>query len=223
MGAFDRLVRAGAITFATAGACVPLLSEVDRPCPCAEGFICCETTNTCRKQNECQQSRTDSSASHDPSVDGGSDASFDSSRGADDAAVSSPPDREDPPGVAPDAPVDHGVERDASTDALVERDAPPEGPIVPPVACWSEPRKSNVLVLISNPYLVGHGHSLLEEIAAWVYPRFLSVRIAEYVRIASYGLVNYDVVEFRELNAWPKQMPGAAPLDEMTFFQWAPS
>jgi hypothetical protein len=69
MGAFDRLLRAAAIALAAVGACVPLVSELDRPCPCAEGFICCETTHTCRKKSECPTPRTDSNAPRDATDD----------------------------------------------------------------------------------------------------------------------------------------------------------
>jgi len=69
MGALDRLLRAAAIALVAVGACVPLVSELDRPCPCAEGFICCETTHTCRKQSECPQPRTDSDAPYDSTDD----------------------------------------------------------------------------------------------------------------------------------------------------------
>lgn len=65
MGPFDRLLRAAAIALAAFGACVPLVSELDRPCPCAEGFICCETTRTCKNQGECPRPRTDSDSSND--------------------------------------------------------------------------------------------------------------------------------------------------------------
>jgi hypothetical protein len=65
MGPFDRLLRAAAIALAAVEACVPMVSESDRPCPCAEGFICCETTHTCRRESECPPAREDSDAPHD--------------------------------------------------------------------------------------------------------------------------------------------------------------
>jgi hypothetical protein len=69
MGAFDRPLRAAAIALAAVGACVPMVSASDRPCPCAEGFTCCETTHTCRKQSECPPPRTDSDAPYDSTDD----------------------------------------------------------------------------------------------------------------------------------------------------------
>jgi hypothetical protein len=69
MGPFDRLLRAAAIALAAVGACVPMVSESDRPCPCAEGFMCCETTQTCRKESECPPARTGSDAPYDSTDD----------------------------------------------------------------------------------------------------------------------------------------------------------
>jgi len=115
MGPFDRLPGAAAIALAAVGACVPLVSELDRPCPCAEGFICCETT--CRRQSECPLPRTDS------------DASYDSTNGLADRDAPSSPD------VSPADVVDAGADiptvRDASdgandVGAVVTRDAIPQ-------------------------------------------------------------------------------------------------
>jgi hypothetical protein len=105
----------------------------------------------------------------------------------------------------------------APPDVQGEGDAP-----IDPLGCWNEPRKSNVLVLNFNPYLVSYGMTLRLKVADWNDPEFISVRMAEHVRTSSHGLVNYNIVEFRELAAWPKQLPGAAPVDEMSYFHGPP-
>jgi hypothetical protein len=134
--------------------------------------------------------------------------------------------RDEPPDASQaDGAGERDAEADATdareTDASDGRDARADGS-VGPLGCWSEPRKSNVLVLIYNPSLVAQGHSLRAEVAPWHDPAFLSVRLAEHVRNASHGLINYDVVEFRELVAWPKQLPDAVPVNEMTYFHGPP-
>src|SRR5262245_52999778 len=65
MGAFDRLAGAAVVALAAVGGCARLVSESDRPCPCAEGFVCCESTTTCRAPGECSPPRTDSDAPYD--------------------------------------------------------------------------------------------------------------------------------------------------------------
>ena len=67
MGAFDRLRSVTAVAIVAVAGCARLVSEADRPCPCAEGFVCCETTHTCREQIECPPPRTNSDA-HDDST-----------------------------------------------------------------------------------------------------------------------------------------------------------
>jgi len=71
MGAFDRFLCAAAIALAAVAGCARLASETDRPCPCAEGFVCCPTTHTCRQENECPPPAADADAANDSTVDRG--------------------------------------------------------------------------------------------------------------------------------------------------------
>jgi hypothetical protein len=251
MGIFDRWLRAAALVAVALGGCVEPLSEAGRECPCTGEFVCCETTNTCLlTRSECPSMPEGPDGSTPPDAGSGGDVP---ARADAEAGASIPPDVSTVDTAnPPDAPTDEamvdafdgGLDGDAappdvsapdvveagdaapdvtdgsSVDVLAERDAQPPDP----TACWSEPRKSNVLVLIYNPYLVSYGVTLFNQVASWNNdPQFISVRLAEQVRIASHGLVNYDIVEFRELSAWPKQLPDAPPLDEMSFFHGPPS
>jgi hypothetical protein len=84
-----------------------------------------------------------------------------------------------------------------------------------PDTCSAYPRSANVLVLIYNPKLQS-GKSVREYLAA-PDARAVSAELAERLRGASGGLLNYRIVEARELAEWPTQRPGTMPLNEQTF------
>ena len=81
--------------------------------------------------------------------------------------------------------------------------------------CSNYSRTSNVLLLIYNP-LLNSGKDVRSYLAA-PDARALSAELAQRLRAASAGVLNYHIVEARELRAWPPQRPGTMPLDETTF------
>src|SRR6266446_6715523 len=149
MGTFDRASWCAAIALAAA-ACVPQLSESGRPCPCSGGeFKCCPTTNTCLLSEACPTESTDSDATAD-----------DGSRRDDGDAASAAEGTET--STLADVSIDNDAGPDVRSDA--QDDRAPDAP-VPTYGCWSTPRKSKVLVLAYNPYLVTKGQTLRFEIA----------------------------------------------------------
>jgi hypothetical protein len=205
MATFERL----ALVALLATSCVAKVTEQGRACPCTVAFVCCPATNTCEETaSACAPEHPDVDATSDngssdrADADGGS-SDVETDRSLDAAPVDSAGD------VMADAPVESG-RPDGPAEARAEAEAGGYG-------CWSAPRKAKVLVIAYNPFLVSKGHTLTVEQNVVTDPEFQSVRMTDLVRTTSHGLVNYDIIEFRELNAWPKQLLGSPPLDETSF------
>jgi hypothetical protein len=72
-----------------------------------------------------------------------------------------------------------------------------------------------VLVLIYNPVISGEKD--VRQYFGLPDARALSAQLSERLRDASGGLLNYDIVEAREIRAFPPQRAGTMPLDAGSF------
>ncbi|HWZ92848.1 MAG TPA: hypothetical protein VNW92_28475 [Polyangiaceae bacterium] len=95
------------------------------------------------------------------------------------------------------------------------------GAATKPVECLEEPKISDVLVLVYNPILHSQNDVKLRSFRSFFDPKDISVRLAAHMREVTNGKLNYRIHEFREINEWPPQLPGAT-LDEVTYLNGAP-
>lgn len=186
--------------------CVPLVEQGDRPCPCSGQYHCCETTQTCLLESEscpspsAQSGSANGGSAHGGTAQGGS-ANGGSANGGSASTSSGAPGHEG------------GSDEVAGADAGGAGGE--RGCRITLGACSAYQRTSNVLVLIYNPQLQS-GKDVRSYLAA-PDARALSAELAERLRGASGGLLNYRIVEARELSAWPPQRAGTMPLNEQTF------
>jgi hypothetical protein len=251
MAAFERVGLLGALALLPA-ACVANVSESGLPCPCSAAFVCCPGTNTCEetaaacgehsavKPEDGSPDHTYVISSFDVATEtregaagevetesadadaGWSDAAPDRSLGDAPSESSGDVMAEPQAESGPDARLDVSTDVDAGLDAPADTQdgSAREGG---PYGCWSTPRKSRVLVIAYNPFLISQGKTMTAYQDVVSDPEFQSVRMSDLVRTTSHGLVNYDIVAYRELDAWPKQLAGAAPLDETSFLYGPPA
>jgi hypothetical protein len=162
--------------------CVPLVEYDDQPCPCTNGYTCCEATQRCLSPDE--QCAPQGAGGTGSAGLGGSTPVVDVAGATSDA------------GGAGQGGGGGQSEPDLST-------------------CAAYSRTSNVLVLIYSPMLES-GEDL--QTALHLHDgRALSAELAERLRVASAGVIHYDIVEARVVNEWPPQLPGTMVLDEATF------
>jgi len=109
----------------------------------------------------------------------------------------------------------------AAGDALGGAAEAGGGQTADPRGCSAEPKISNVLVLYYNPFLTDLNQDLRSHLAGFD-AKSLAVRWTEHVQNVSGGAINYKIVDMRELNDWPPQLAGAAPLNESTFLGGPP-
>jgi hypothetical protein len=84
-------------------------------------------------------------------------------------------------------------------------------------ACTETPKKSNVLVVVLDPYLPDRGQHLVSYLAG-NDPEAFSAQIVDTFRETSGGILNYDIIGTRVLDQWTPQREGAMPLNEANFF-----
>jgi|ERR1041385_1267241 alpha-D-ribose 1-methylphosphonate 5-triphosphate synthase subunit PhnL len=74
----------------------------------------------------------------------------------------------------------------------------------------------NVLVLVYDPVLKTQGNLKLHEHMHWSDPYKITLKLVEDLREASYGYVNYHVVEMIEFDGYPTKRNGFT-YDEASF------
>lgn len=86
---------------------------------------------------------------------------------------------------------------------------------------------AKVIVLIYNPRLAKHGNKTLIEHFGWNDPEQYSHILADVVRQASWGYINYEIVDIIEVDGFPTRLDGTR-YDEDTYLeahrtqQWHP-
>ncbi len=206
------LASLAALALGSAATCVPLVEYDDRPCPCSSGYRCCAAVDLCLADDDFDRlcapvtsggSGNGGLAGATPGTSGGSPSTGDAGSGGQAAGGSS-------------AAGGSGAEGPGQGEAAGAGGA---GPVEQP-SCSAYPRKANVLLLAYDPILEvqAPGVSLQDyhDVADF---RALSATLAQQLSAASGGVINFHIVEQRELNAWPPQLPDAPPLDESTFFE----
>lgn len=198
--------------------CVPLVEQDDRPCPCSGQYQCCETTQTCLLKGETCPSATGESGSTTGGSANGGKASGGSANGGKGSGGTA-----NGGGTKGGSVATTGGESGGATggDPIAAAGAESGGAggesgcSIKLGDCSAYQRTANVLVLIYNP-LLQSGQDVRTYLAA-PDARSLSAELAERLRGASGGLLNYRIVEAREIRAWPPQRAGAMPLNEQTF------
>lgn len=66
----------------------------------------------------------------------------------------------------------------------------------------------NVLVLSFDPIVGAGGSTKLHEIYGWADPKFLASEFIKDISAASHDLVNYNIVEWKEINDFPEKVGG---------------
>ena len=75
---------------------------------------------------------------------------------------------------------------------------------------------AKVIVLIYNPTLAGQGGKTVVEHFKWNDPVQYSHILADVVRQASWGYINYEIVSILEVDGFPKRLDGTR-YDEATY------
>jgi hypothetical protein len=70
------------------------------------------------------------------------------------------------------------------------------------------PVKKKVLVISFNPRIKAQGGKPLTQVLGWFDPAELTKQYVADIKEASYGYLNYEVVEFKELDEWPLKTDG---------------
>ncbi|MFH0991426.1 MAG: hypothetical protein V1799_15570 [bacterium] len=83
-----------------------------------------------------------------------------------------------------------------------------------------EPITRKVLILIYDPIISSKGNKKLHEILRWNNPDTLAYRYIRDVHEASWGIVNYMIVEQIELNEYPIHTDGYRYNDSTFFIDW---
>lgn len=208
MARSERWLRTGAALASLLGfaTCVPLVELDSRPCPCSGEYRCCATTETCLLPGEACPAAISAGGSAGASSNGGASGN--------DAAGSNAGDSFTSPIEGGAATAGAGMPG-GGNQAHEGGSAGEAGCTVERADCGGYSRISNVLLLIYNPMLEAGGD--LRAFLAAPDARALSAELAQRLRAASGGVLNYHIAEARELRSWPPQRAGTMPLNEATF------
>jgi hypothetical protein len=82
------------------------------------------------------------------------------------------------------------------------------------------PISPRVMAIVHNPVMQAHGARKIKDVYGWNDPDLLAQGYIDDIRHASYGYVNYQIVEHIQVNAFPLKKDGFCYTDESFSRAW---